>query len=246
MRRSAAGKEIVAMYAHHATATAPARMRPPIDLPLDPWLMMRMAPVSAHRRAFGGATVRAALRAIASARPDPGTLAVGLRGVRALLDRERGQLRRRLAAGAPADAIARADARLLDGTVIGLCHLGCLIEPRPAGMELAVIGRGDHGRQMLAPGACADLLFLVPPDQTRLERGVAIARFVARELTGLGWQAAVAVRTVRGCLAETLLDPAIASDLAAARLVWGAHDLFAELRGGLAQAQPQEPARAAA
>ena len=99
------------MYTHHATATATARPRPPFDAPLDPWLMMRMAPVAAHRRAFAGTTVRAALRAIASARPEPATLALEFRGVRALLDRERGQLRRRLADGAPADAIARAGAK---------------------------------------------------------------------------------------------------------------------------------------
>jgi UTP:GlnB (protein PII) uridylyltransferase len=238
------------MYAHHATATAPARTRPPFDAPLDPWLMMRMAPVAAHRRAFGGATARAALRAIARARPEPATLAVELGRVRALLDRERGQLRRRLADGAPADAIARAGARLLDGTVIGLCHLGRLIEPRSAGTGLSVIARGDYGRRMLAPATCADLVFLMPPDPARLEPGLALARFVARALAGLGWPVSIASRTVRGCLAETLLDPRIASDLAAARLVWGARELFAELRAGIvdraARPRPEEPARTAA
>jgi UTP:GlnB (protein PII) uridylyltransferase len=79
-------------------------------------------------------------------------------------------------------------------------------------------------------------LILVPGDPVRLEQGLTIARFVARELAGLGWQVSGDKRTVRGCLAETHLDPAIASDLGAARLVWGCHSVFADLRAGLAQA----------
>jgi hypothetical protein len=227
------------MSAHHETATAQAR--PALGAPIDPWLRMRFAPVRARRPVSGGTTVSAALRAIASARPDPTMLALELRLVRVLLDLERGRLRQWLADGASPAAIAQAEAQLLDGAVIGLSHLGRLIEPRPAGKELAVIGRGDYGRQMLAPGACADLLFLVPPDQARLERGLAITHFVARELARLGWQASVAKRTVRGCLAETLLDPRVASDLAAARLIWGCRDLFAELRAGI-HAGRREPA----
>jgi UTP:GlnB (protein PII) uridylyltransferase len=79
-------------------------------------------------------------------------------------------------------------------------------------------------------------LFLVPADPVRREHGVAVARFVERELAGLGWHASGAKRTVRGCLAETHLDRAIASDLCGARLVWGCHGLFADLRAGLAEA----------
>ena len=51
-------------------------------------------------------------------------------------------------------------------------------------------------------------------------------------------------RTVRGCLVETHLDPAIASDLCAARLVWGCQGLFADLRAGLARAMDRVQARA--
>jgi UTP:GlnB (protein PII) uridylyltransferase len=208
---------------------------------------MRLAPVrAAHRPTFGGATVRDALRAIASAGPDPAMLALELRPVRALLDRERRRLRQRLADGAPAAEIAHAEGRLLDGSVIGLCHLGRLLEPRPAGMvpPIAVIARGDYGRRKLAPGMSADLLFLVPADPVRREHGLAVAHVVTRELAGLGWQASGAKRTVRGCLAETHLDPAIAVDLSAARLVWGSHGLFADLRAGLAQAMRHGQARA--
>jgi hypothetical protein len=239
--------EVVRMYAHHATATAPARAGPAFDAPIDPWLRMRLAPVRARRPAGGGASVRAALRAIASARPDPAMLTCELRPVRALLDRERGRLRQRLRDGAPMAEIARAEVRLLDGTVGGLCHLGRLLAPRPAGMvpPLAVIARGDYGRRTAVPGASADLLFLVASDPVRLEHGLAIAQFVARGLAGLGWQAAVAKRTVQGCLAETHLDPAIASDLSVARLVWGCHGLFAELRAGLAQTMPGDQAQPA-
>ena len=133
------------MCAHYARATAPERAGPAFDPPIDPWLRMRLAPEhGAQRLAPAGTTVRHALRAIASARPDPTDLAVELRPVRALLDRERERLWRRLASGAPVAEIARAAARLLDGTIIGLCHLGRLLEPQPAGMVplLAVIGRG--------------------------------------------------------------------------------------------------------
>ena len=233
------------MSAHHATETALARATPPFDAPLDPWLRMRLAPMSgADRPAGGGATVRAALRAIASARPDPATLPLELRPVRALLERERGRLRQRFADGAPATKIAQAEARLLDGSVIGLCHLGCLLEPVPTGMvpPLAAIACGEYARRRLAPGVSADLLFLVAADPVRREHGLAVARFVTRELAGLGWQASVARRTVRGCLAERHLDPAIAADLAAARLVWGSQGLFADLRAGLMQAMRDEQA----
>ena len=235
------------MYAHHASATVPARPRRAAAEPLDPWLRMRLAPVSAaHRAAAGGATVRDALRAIASERPDLATLALQLGPVRGLLDRARERLRQRLSDGAPLAEIARGEARLLDGTIIGLCHLGRLLEARPAGMvpPLAVIARGDHGRRRLPPGARADLLFLVAADPVRREHGLAVAQFVMRELAGLGWQASGAKRTVRGCLAETHLDPAIAADLSAARLVWGCHGLFADLSAGLAEAMRRKQARA--
>jgi UTP:GlnB (protein PII) uridylyltransferase len=227
------------MCAHHARATPPERAGPAFDPPIDPWLRMRLAPVhDARRPTYVGAMVRDALRAIASASPDPAKLALEMRPVRALLDRERERLRQRLAGGAPVAEIAHAAARLLDGTIIGLCHLGRLLEPGRASMvpPLAVIGRGPYGGRRLAPGGSAELLFLVAADPARREHGLAMARFVHRELAGLGWQASCAKRTVRGCLAETHLDPAIAADLAAARLVWGCHGLFAELRAGLGQA----------
>jgi UTP:GlnB (protein PII) uridylyltransferase len=171
-------------------------------------------------------------------------LALELRQVRRLLDRERKQLRQRLEAGAPTAEIVRAQARLLDGTVIGLCHLARMADPRPAGMAppLAVIARGNYGRRALSPDASADLLFLVAADPVGLERGLAIAQFAAGELAGLGWRLAVAKRPVRGCLAEAHLDPAIAADLSAARLVWGCEALAAELRAGLASAMCHRPA----
>jgi UTP:GlnB (protein PII) uridylyltransferase len=237
--------EVVRMCAHHATA--PVGASPAFDAPMDPWLRMRLAPVRARRPTGGGATVRDALRTITSVRPNPALLASALRPVRALLERERGRLRQRLRDGAPTAEIARAEARLLDGTLIGLCHVGRLLEPRPVGMvpPLAVIARGDYGQCKPAPGASVDLLFLVASDPVRLEQGLAIAQFVARELAGLGWQASVAKRTVPGCLAETHLDPAIASGLSGARLVWGCHGLFAELRAGVAQTMPGDQAQPA-
>jgi UTP:GlnB (protein PII) uridylyltransferase len=233
------------MYAQHASVSA--RATPAFDEPIDPWLRMRLAPTRGARRPpSGGATVRDALCAIASARPDLATLALELRPVRTLLDLERARLRQRLAGGAPVVEIAHAAARLLDGTIIGLCHLGRLLEPRPAGMvpPLAVIARGEYARRKLAPGASADLLFLVMADPTRRVHGLAVAQFVARELAGLGWHASGVKRTVRGCVAETHLDPAIAADLSAARLVWGSDGLFADLRAGLAEATGRGQARA--
>jgi UTP:GlnB (protein PII) uridylyltransferase len=198
---------------------------------------MRFAPAQARRPAPGGATVRDALRAIASLRPDPAALELELCRVHALLDEKQSALRRRLAAGASSGEVAQAEARLLDGTVIGLCHLGRLLGPQPASMvpPLAVIARGDYGRRMLAPGASADLLFLLEADPVRCKHGCDLAQFVARELIALGWQASGARRTVCGCLAETHLDPAVASDRSAACLVWGAQRLFADLHAALAQ-----------
>jgi hypothetical protein len=231
------------MCAHCAPATAPERAEATFDPPIDPWLRMRLAPVrEARRPAPAGATVRDALRAIASARPDPAMLALELHPVRALLERERGRLRQRLAGGASSAEIARAEARLLDGTVIGLCHLGRLLEPVTTGMvpPLAALARGEYARRRLAPGVSADLLFLVAADPVRREHGLAVARFVTRELAGLGWQASTARRTVRGCLAERHLDPAVAADLSAARLVWGSQDLFADLSAGLMQPMGRE------
>jgi len=231
------------MSHHHARAT-PAR--PASGAPMDPWLRMRMAPVRSRRPASDGATVRAALRTIASARPNPATLALELRRVRAQLDRERARLRGRLADGASADEIAQAEARLLDGTLIGLCHLARRLLLRPAGMvpPLAVLALGDYGPRQLAPGVSAELLLLVAADPLRRDQGLAMAQFVACALAGLGWQASVAKRTVRGCFCETHLDPAIAADLAAARLLWGCHGLFAELRAKLGQARRHDPAPA--
>jgi UTP:GlnB (protein PII) uridylyltransferase len=233
------------MAAHHLAMPGAAPATPALDAGATAWLRMRQAPVRGARHpACGRGAVRDVLRAIASSQPDPAALARRLGEVRTLLDRRRDALRRRAVAGEPLDEIARARARLLDGTLVGLCHLGWLRELRPAGMvpPLAVIARGDYGRRQLAPWARADLLFLVPGDPVRLERGLGVARFVARELSALGWQASVAKRTLRGCLAETLLDPAIASDLCAARLVWGCPGLFAELRAGVAEAARRGPA----
>jgi hypothetical protein len=227
------------MCPQHASGMAPVPAEPAAGAQMDPWLRMRFAPArEAHRPASAGRTVRDALRALASARPDPAMLALELRPVHALLGRERERLRQRLADGAPLAEITRAAARLLDATIIGLCHLGRLLEPQPAGMvpPLSVIACGDYGRHKLPPRARADLLFLVAADPVQRKNGLAVARFVARELAGLGWHASDAKRTVRGCLAETHLDPAIAADLSAARLVWGCHGLFADLRAGLAQA----------
>ena len=74
--------------------------------------------------------------------------------------------------------------------MIGLCDLVRRLDrsgvatPPP----LAAIGRGDYGRQKLTPGAGADLLFLVAAEAGRLEQGVAVAQFVARELVVLGWR----------------------------------------------------------
>jgi hypothetical protein len=235
------------MRTSHGEATVPAGAGPAFETPVDPWLRMRLAPVEAHRPPLGCATVRDALRAIAGARPDPAMLALELGSVRALLDRERGRLRRRLKADASGDEAARAEARLLDGTVIGLCDLGRQLEPRAAGMvpPLAAIACGAYGRRRLVPGASAELLFLVPADPIRREQGLAVARFVTRELAGLGWQASAAKRTVRGCLSEIHLDPAIVAGFAAARLVWGCRGLFAELRAGLAKAISPSDARTA-
>jgi hypothetical protein len=126
-------------------------------------------------------SVRDALRAIASVRPDPALLRLELCRLRALLDQERRQLRERLAEGVPVAEVARAEARLLDGTILGLCHLGRLLEPAPADMAppLAVIARGDYGRRKLAPGTSAGLLFLVAGDPVPREHGLAVAQFVA-------------------------------------------------------------------
>lgn len=226
------------MRASHEEATVPAGAGPAFETPVDPWLRMRLAPVPAHRRPPGRTTIRDALRAIAGARPDPALLALELGSVRALLDRERGRLRRRFGADASPDQAARAEAGLLDGTVSGLCDLRRQLEPRKAGVvpPAAVIACGAYGRRRLVPGASADLLFLVPADPIRRDQGLALACFVARELNGLGWQASAAKRTVRGCLSEIRLDPAIMAGLADARLVWGCRGLFAELRAGLAKA----------
>lgn len=231
------------MDAHPATSAGRARATPAFD---DAWLRMRRAPVcGAHRSAFGGAAVRDALRTIASARPDPAALALKLGEVRALLDRQRGMLQRRLAAGALFHEIARAETRLLDDTLIGLCHLGRLLEARSAGRvpPLAVLARGAYGRRKLAPGTSPGLLFLMPGDPVLLEQGLALTQFVARALAGLDWQALGTKRTVRGCLTETLLDPALATDLSAARLVWGCGELFAELRTGLLESKFRGEAR---
>ena len=231
------------MCAQDASTIGAAPTKSAPGAPMDPWLRMRLAPLhETHRPAVGGATVRDALCAIADARPDPALLALELRPVRALLDRERGRLRRRLADGAPDTEVAHAQARLLDGTIIGLCHLLRVLEPRPADSAppLAVVARGDYARRRLAPGTSADVLFLVAPDPMRLEQGLAAAQFLARELSGLGWQLSGAKRSVRGCLAEMHLDPAIGADLAAGRLVWGCHRLFADLRAGLGQAMHRQ------
>jgi UTP:GlnB (protein PII) uridylyltransferase len=233
------------MTAHDGATAGAAPARSALDAGAAAWLRMRRAPERrAPHAASGYGAVRDVLRAIASSPPDLAGLARQLGEVRTLLDRRRDALRRRLVDGEPLEEIAHARARLLDGTLIGLCHLGWLRELRPAGMAppLAVIARGAYGRHQLAPWARADLLFLAPGDPVRLERGLAIARFVMRELTALGWQASVARRTVRGCLAETLLDPAMAFDLCAARLVWGCPDLFAELVEA-ARRGPPEPTR---
>ena len=185
------------------------------------------------------------MRAIADARPEPTDLAGGLGRVRALLDRERARLRRRLGEGAPIDEVAQAEARLLDQTVIGLCDLAGLLERGATAVPppLAVLACRDYGRRRLSLGAIADLMFLVAPNPVDLEKGLALAQFVARELAALGWQVRGVRRTVCGCLAETHLDPALAFDLGTARLVWGCRGLFAEMHAGLAQATERARAR---
>jgi UTP:GlnB (protein PII) uridylyltransferase len=227
------------MTAHHGATTEVAPATPALDAGAAAWLRMRRAPMrGADHAACGRGAASDVLRALAGSHPDSAALARQLGEVRRLVDRRRDALRRRLVDGAPLDQIAHARARLLDGMLIGLCHLGWLRELRPAGMvpPLAVIACGAYGRRRLVPAASADLLFLVSADPIRREQGLAVARFVTRELAGLGWQASAAKRTVRGCLSEIHLDPAIVADLAAARLVWGCRDLFVELRAGRAKA----------
>jgi UTP:GlnB (protein PII) uridylyltransferase len=233
------------MVADHAIATATAGVRPADDTHVDPWLRMRFAPVQEDVPTVSSAAVRDVMRAIAGSPPDAAMLERERRRVRALLDCQRTALRQRLADGTPVDQIAHAEARLLDGTVIGLCHLWHLLAAEPACSvpPLAVIARGDYGRRKLALEASADLLFLLETDPVRRKQGCDAAQFVARELAALGWQVSGAKRTVRGCLAETHLDPAIASDLCAARLVWGAQDLLADLQAALTQGNRREVRR---
>jgi UTP:GlnB (protein PII) uridylyltransferase len=230
------------MVADHAIATATAGVRPADDPHVDPWLRMRFAPVQEDVPTVSSAAVRDVMRVIAGSPPDAAMLERERRRERALLDRQRTALRQRLADGTPVDQIAQAQARLLDGTVIGLCHLWHLLAAEPACSvpPLAVIARGDYGRRKLALEASADLLFLLETDPVRRKQGCDAAQFVARELAALGWQVSGAKRTVRGCLAETHLDPAIASDLCAARLVLGAQGLFADLQAALTQGNRRE------
>lgn len=236
------------MCADHAAATTSGttsrRAGALSKAPIDPWLRMRLTPA---RGALKSATVRDALRAIASTRPDAARLTLELQSVRALLDGQRAALRRRLRDGVSGDVIAGAKARLLDGAVIGLCHLGRLAEPRPAGMvpPLAVIACGAYGRRQLDPKACPELLFLVAADPRRRDHGLAVAEFVARGLAGLGWQTSSTERTVQGRLAEARLDPRVGADLAAARLVWGCHGLFAELQAGVTRVLSESDDRSA-
>ena len=163
------------MRASHEEATVPAGPGSAFETPVDPWLRMRLAPVPAHRRPPGRATVRDALHAIAGARPDPAMLAVELCSCAPCSIGSASGSGRRLRAGASGDEAARAEAQLLDGTVIGLCHLGRQLEPRAAAgvvPPLAVIACGAYGRRRLVPGASADLRSWFWPIRSGASRGL--------------------------------------------------------------------------
>jgi UTP:GlnB (protein PII) uridylyltransferase len=155
--------------------------------------------------------------------------------VRTLLDRQRDHIRYRRANGEPFDEIAHAQTRLLDNTVIGLCHLGQRRLDQPVSImpPLVVIARGDYGRQRLGLDANADLLVLLAADRSDHEQAVQLGGFVARELATLGWRVSLTMHTTCGHVSGACLDRAIASDLCAGRIVCGCEALIFELQTGL-------------
>jgi [protein-PII] uridylyltransferase len=96
------------------------------------------------------------------------------------------------------------------------------------GDRLSVVAVGGYGRGELAPFSDVDLLFLIPYKETpRVEQIVEYALYL---LWDLGLKVGHATRSVEDCIRLARDDMVIRTSLLEARYLWGARDLFDEMR----------------
>ena len=180
--------------------------------------MSRGSPVPRPGEVLGRARLKAGLAAL-EARDRKALLAL----LRATLERARGEIGRRLDAGAPGGELVTAMSFAIDGILRALMrHVDERMIPqsnRLKGERLALVAVGGYGRGELAPYSDIDLLFLVPYKPTPwIEQVVETALYT---LWDLNLEVGHAVRTVEDCIRRAGGDVIVETSLLESRFLWG-------------------------
>lgn len=99
---------------------------------------------------------------------------------------------------------------------------------RSAAERMAVVAVGGYGRGTLAPGSDIDLLFLLPYKQTPW--GEQIVEYMLYMLWDMRLKVGHATRNIDECVRLSRSDITIRTAVLEARFIWGADELFDELK----------------
>ena len=128
--------------------------------------------------------------------------------------------------------VMRETCYLVDTLLTTLCaHVSGRLYPEPnpsTGEHLAIAAVGGYGRGELAPASDIDLLFLLPYKIT--PRSEQIVEEILYFLWDLGFKVGHATRSVDDAIRRAKADLTINTSMLEARFLWGARDLFDELR----------------
>ncbi|MCH8155212.1 MAG: hypothetical protein IH786_08110 [Proteobacteria bacterium] len=148
------------------------------------------------------------------------------------LAKGRAEVRRRFDAGAPGNAVVRANCYLVDQIIRVLYdhvsgHLYPLGSPSTAEF-LSLVAVGGYGRGELAPHSDIDLLFLLP--YKLIPRSEQVIEEILYFLWDLGFKVGHATRSVDDCIRQAKADLTICTSLLEARWLWGDQDLYRTFR----------------
>ncbi|MEX0347558.1 MAG: [protein-PII] uridylyltransferase [Rhizobiaceae bacterium] len=97
-----------------------------------------------------------------------------------------------------------------------------------AAERIAIVAVGGYGRGTLAPGSDIDLLFLLPYKQTPW--GEQIVEYMLYMLWDMRLKVGHATRNIDECVRLSRTDITIRTAVLEARYIWGAEDLYTELK----------------
>jgi UTP:GlnB (protein PII) uridylyltransferase len=122
--------------------------------------------------------------------------------------------------------------RIVDGVVVGLCHLAraCADAPAPSVIApFAVFAVGDYGKQQADVETVPELLFLLAPDWEGRGRSERMIPFILAGLGELGLAMHYVVQTPPICARAVATLAHGRERLATMRHLWGRNDLRARL-----------------